>query len=617
LRSVASSWRAEHSRPTNLIQLLDEQARRVPTHPALSWLSRDGRETLSWAEYRDQVWVVAAGFLDMGVKPGETVAILAPNVVEHYVADLAAVLCGAATVSLYPTLGDEQLAGILSDADPAVVISADATTTERISRALPNHSVARVVGLHGAGDGSAGSCVSWADLLTGGSANLTLNHKELNARLANSGGDDVSTYVYTSGTTGMPKGVILTHDNLLFEMDAFDRMGLFVGGYRVISYLPLAHIAERLWSLYFPLMTGGDVLLCPDQSQLLTYLKLQRPTYFMGVPRVWEKLRDAATMILSAEPYASRSSEVAADREALTRAWSATQHGSLAPELHVLALKAREGVLHDLRRDLGLDSTVNPVSGAAALPEDLRDFWRSVGVDLVQAYGLSETAGVAVWERNAGGSRASAGFALPGCEIAIAQDGEILVRSPGNTPGYRNISREESGLFVGDWLATGDIGYLDGAGRLHVTDRKKELIVNGAGKNISPTAIEDKIAGHGFINHVLAIGDGRRFITALLTIKEPALLSFAAELGVAGTPSELVAHPAVIEEAQKVVDAANERLSRPEQVKRFWLVSDQWSVDSGELTPTLKIRRRIVVARYSAVIDALYDRPSNEVTSAR
>jgi long-chain acyl-CoA synthetase len=606
-----------HSPPTNLIHLLDEQARRVPTHPALSWLSQGSRETLNWAEYRDQVWAVASGFLDMGVKPGETVAILAPNVVEHYVADLAAVLCGAATVSLYPTLGNEQLGHILADAEPALIISADSSTTERISRALPEGSAARIVRVHGDGNGSAGSHVSWADVLTGGSASLTTNHAELDLRLANSRGDDAATYVYTSGTTGMPKGVTLTHDNLLFEIDAFDRMGLFVGGYRVVSYLPMAHVAERLWSLYFPLKTGGDVLLCPDQSQLLTYLKLQRPSYFMGVPRIWEKLRDAARLILTAEPYASRSSEVAADREVPAQAWSLTQDGSLAPEHHVRALKAREGILHDLRRDLGLDWTVNPVSGAAALPEDLRDFWRSVGVDLVQAYGLSETTGVAVWERSAGGSRGSAGFALPGCEIAIPVDGEILFRSPGNTPGYRNVSREESGLFVGDWLATGDVGYLDEAGRLHVTDRKKELIVNGAGKNISPTAIEDKIAGHGFINHVVAIGDDRHFITALLTVNEPALLSFAAQHGIPGTASELVAHSVVLEEAQKVVDAANERLSRPEQVKRFRLVSDQWSVDSGELTPTLKLRRRVVLARYTALVDALYDQPRSDVASAR
>lgn len=604
----------DNSAPSHLIHLLDDQAERIPDHPALSWISQDGRETLTWAEYRQQVWCAASGFLDMGVQPGETVAILASNIVEHYVADLATILCGAATVSLYPTLVNEQLAHILADAQPVVVVTADPTAADCISRALPKDSAARIVCVQGEGQGSADS---WVDVITRGSASLPANHGQLSARLANSRGDDVATYVYTSGTTGMPKGVILTHANLLFEMEAFDRMGFFIGGYRVISYLPLAHIAERLWSLYFPLKTGGNVLLCPDHGQLLTSLRLQRPSYFMGVPRVWEKLRDAAKTILSTEPYIGRSAEVAADREVLAQAWSLTQDGTLAAEHRVRALQAREGILHDLRRDLGLDKTVNPSSGAAALPEDLRDFWSSLGVDISQAWGLSETTGVAVWERIGGGSRGSAGFALPGCEIAIAEDGEILVRSPGNTPGYRNTNRAESGLFIGDWLATGDIGYLDEAGRLHVTGRKKEMIVNGAGKNISPAAIEDKISGHGFINQVVAIGDGRPFITGLMTVDEPALMSFANARGLAGTVAELVIHPAVLQEAQKVVDSANERLSRPEQVKRFRLVTDQWSVDSGDLTPTFKLRRRVVLARYSAVVDSLYDQPKSSALPAR
>jgi long-chain acyl-CoA synthetase len=607
----------EVSEPSHVAQLLDRQAERTPHHPVLSWLTDDGMQTLTWAEYRHQVRSVASSFLEMGVRRGEIVAILAPNIVEHYVADLAAVLCGGATVSLYPTLVDEQLAYILADAQPVVVVTVDAATADRIRNALPDGSSTHIVCVLGAVEGSDSSHVSWTDVLARGSARLDTNDAELSSRLDSARAGDVATYVYTSGTTGMPKGVTLTHANLLFEMDAFDRMGFFVGGYRVISYLPLAHIAERLWSLYFPLKTGGNVLLCPDQSQLVKYLKLQRPSFFMGVPRVWEKLRDAATMMLAAEPYLSRSDEVAADRAVLAEAWSLMQEGRLAPEHQVRALKAREGVLRDLRRDLGLDWTVNPASGAAALPEDLRDFWCSLGVHLTQAYGLSETTGVAVWERIGGGSRGSAGFPVPGCEVAIAEDGEILVRSPGTTPGYRNVDREESGLFLDDWLATGDIGHLDGAGRLHVTDRKKELIVNGSGKNMSPTAIEDKISGQGFINQVVAVGDGRPYVTGLMTVNEPALMSFAHGRGIEGTVPELIRHPAVLQEAQRLVGLANTRLSQPEQIKRFGLVSDQWSVESGDLTPTLKLRRRAVLARYTEVVDALYEQAKDEASSAR
>ncbi|MFI5623067.1 AMP-dependent synthetase/ligase [Nocardioides sp. NPDC051685] len=597
----------ESSKPSNVVHLLDQQAQHTPDHPVLSWLVEDSLHTLTWAEYRQQVWDVASRFLEMGVQRGETVAILAPNIAEHYVADLAAVLCGAATVSLYPTLSEEQLGHIVGDARPVVVVAADTVAADRVRRALPDDLSARFVCVRGPHEESDSAYVSWAKVREDGAARLGANEEELNRRLAGSSGDDVATYVYTSGTTGMPKGVIVTHANLRFEIDAFDQMGYFIGGYRVISYLPLAHIAERLWSLYFPLRTGGHVLLCPDQSQLLTYLRIQRPSYFMGVPRVWEKLRAAALTMLSAEPYADRAAEVAVDREVLAEAWPLMQRGGLAPDQHVRVLKAREGVLADLRRDLGLDWTVNAACGAAALSEDLRDFWRSIGVDLTQAYGLSETTGVAVWERIGGASRGSVGYAIPGAEIAIAEDGEILVRSPGNTPGYRNMSTEESGLFVDGWLATGDVGHLDESGRLHVTDRKKELIVNGAGKNISPTAIEEKIAGRSFINQVVAVGDGRRYVTGLMTVSEPALLSFADERGLEGDVSELIGHPAVLDEAQRIVDLANERLSRPERIKRFRLVADQWSVDSGDLTPTLKLRRRAVLNRYAGVIDNLYE----------
>lgn len=602
----------ETSTPTHVVHLLEQQATQIPDHPALSWVTDDRRHTLTWADYRHQVWAVASRFMEMGVQRGETVAILAPNIVEHYVADLAAVLCGAATVSLYPTLVAEQLTHILADARPALVVAADTAIADRISGSLPEDSKAQFVCVDSSGEGSTIAHTTWAAVLAEGTAELDANEAELRRRLAGSSVDDVATYVYTSGTTGMPKGVILTHANLLFEIDAFNQMGFFVGGYRVISYLPLAHIAERLWSLYFPLKTGGNVLLCPDQSQLVKYLRMQRPSYFMGVPRVWEKLRDAAMMMLSSQAYADRAAEVAAARGVLADHWSLVQDGNVSTHQQVQALKAREGVLGDLRRDLGLDWTINPACGAAALPEDLRDFWRSIGIDLTQAYGMSETTGVAVWERIGGGSRGSVGYAVPGSEIAIAADGEILVRSPGNTPGYRNVDPATSGLYVDGWLATGDIGHLDEEGRLHVTDRKKELIVNGSGKNISPTAIEDKIAGHGIIEQVVAVGDGRPYVTGLMTANEPAVLAFAKEHGIDGDIDELVSHPAVLKEAQRTVDEANERLSRPEQIKRFHLIGDRWSVDSGDLTPTFKLRRQAVLARYSAVVDSLYEQPRTD-----
>ncbi|WP_406432089.1 long-chain fatty acid--CoA ligase [Streptomyces sp. NBC_00631] len=596
----------------HVLHLMERQVERVPTHAALSWESPQGLQTLTWSDYRQRVWDAASGLLDLGVAPGDTVAILAPNVADHYVADLAALLCGAATVSLYPTLVEEQLAYILGDARPTVVITVDASAADRIEQALPADVDAHIVCLEGA----EAARVSWAAVLHYGAERRTVNEAELSARLAASGGSDTAVYVYTSGTTGMPKGVVLTHANLLAQIGAFDRMGFFLGGYRTISYLPLAHIAERLWSLYFPLANGGNVLLCPDQSQLAACMKRQHPTFFMGVPRIWEKLRDTVHQLLAGPDYAPRAAEVAADREILMDAWTRRQDGLMPADERVRAMRAREGVLSEIRRDLGLDWTINPGSGAAALSDDLRDFWASFGIELINGYGLSETTGVAVWERVGGSTRGSSGFAIPGYEVLIAEDGEILLRGPGNTPGYRNVDRAESQLFVGDWLATGDIGYLDAAGRLFVTDRKKEIIVNASGKNISPTAIEEKMAGNGLVNQAVAIGDNRPYIVGLLTINEPALQAFARARGIEGPVSTLIEHPDVIDAVQRVVDAGNARLSRPEQIKSFRVLAEQWSVDSGELTPTLKLRRRAIVARHADLIDSLYAQPAGKALAA-
>ena len=593
---------------THLLHLLERQVERVSTHAALSWESPEGLQTLSWAQYRQRVWDAASGMLEIGLAPGDTVAILAPNVAEHYVADLAASLCGAATVSLYPTLVKEQLAHILSDARPAVVVTADASTADRIEQALPVDVDSRILSFEEAD----GTRTSWARLLEVGAARLPDNEERLRARLGAGGGANAAVYVYTSGTTGTPKGVVLTHDNLLAQIDAFDRMGFFVGGYRTISYLPLAHIAERLWSLYFPLANGGNVLLCPDQSQLSNCLRRQHPTFFMGVPRIWEKLRDTVHQMLASPDYASRADEIADARAILANAWTRRQDGSFPDAEKVRAMRAREGVLSEIRRALGLDWTINPGSGAAALSDDLRDFWASFGIDLINGYGLSETTGVAVWERVGGSTRGSSGFAIPGYEVAIAEDGEILLRGPGNTPGYRNLDRHESGLFVGEWLATGDIGHLDSAGRLFVTDRKKEIIVNASGKNLSPTAIEEKMVGSGLVNQVVAIGDGRPYVVGLLTVDESALQVFARERGLEGSTSSLVEHPAVLEAVQEVVDAGNARLSRPEQIKRFRILAEQWSVESGELTPTFKVRRRLIVARNADLVETLYQQSAED-----
>ena len=592
----------------NLSDLLDRNATDRPNHPALSWFERDVLRTLSWADYRAKVRLIAEAYLDLGLGPDDSVAILAPNIPEHFIADLAALRIGAATVSLYPTLAADQLAYVLGDAAPKVIVVADVAGHDRVAAALGGDASATVVVIDAGSAALPPGAKSWIDLIDRAKATSEKPDSRWSERGFEPDSGRVATYVYTSGTTGKPKGVILTHDNVLYQLDAWERVGLFQASYEVVSYLPLSHIAERLWSLYFPLQSGGHVMCCPESSELARHLSAHRPSFFMGVPRVWQKLREGTRNLLGSPRYRVRADELKAAMEVAKEVWTANQDDrTVSPELARRAMDAREGILFDVRKDLGLDRTVTSASGAAPLSHDVKEFFGSLGIDICQAYGLSETTGLATWERVGWGSRDSSGFALPGSEVRIADDGEIMLRSPGLTPGYRNMPDATEALFVDGWLASGDIGRLDDAGRLFVTDRKKELIVTSSGKNVAPTSVESLLVGRDIIDQVVVVGDRRPYLTALMTASPTNLLRFAKDHGLLEKEvSSLVRHPLVLAHAQNLVDRANESLSRPERIKRFELLADQWSYQTGELTPSMKLRRRAITTKYANTVDGFY-----------
>ena len=593
----------------SICALLERQARLRPQAPAVSEL-RDGElHTMTWANYHQCVIDAASAFLDLGLQARETVAILAGNRIEHLVADLATAHCGAVSVTLYPTLSAEQLAHVASDAEPRIIVVDGPASLARIAEipwVAQNRPVLVALDVHG--EPTHGE-LHWQELTAAGAGRREQQDATLRTRLAAIRADDPVTYVYTSGTTGPSKGVVLTHGNMRWMAAAFARAGLTDCEYRAISYLPLAHVAERLWSVYLLLQTGGHVLCCPAPDRLTEYLRVFRPSFFMAVPRVWEKLRQGTERLLASPTFSARGDELARDRDTLLREWVLRQDDAPVPAaLRILATQAREGVLRDVRAELGLDRTLVPASGAAPIGDDVLDFFASLGVGIIQGYGLTETGGVAACDRLGTASRGSVGLPLPGAEIHIADDGEILVRSPGNTPGYRNRPDADAELFAtGGWLRTGDIGRIDEAGRLHITDRKKDIIITAAGKNVAPTAIEARVAGQSFVDQILTFGDARPYVVALLTATPENLLEFARNQGISGAdPHELVRHPAVLAQAQRVVDEANSHLSRPEQIKRFRLLATTWTVESGELTPTFKLRRAVIHHRHADDLAALY-----------
>ena len=422
--------------------------------------------------------------------------------------------------------------------------------------------------------------------------------------------DDPLALLYTSGTTGNPKGVLLTHHNVAYELACAQGMGLIPDRARWVSYLPLAHIAERMFSIYLPIHTGTHVHFCPDPTQLVRVVGKVRPNGFFGVPRVWEKIRAGIEALFTLEQDQAKRAAVAKAMDTGRRYVEACQYGhTMPPGLEDEFAAVDAAVLAPIRGLLGLGEAEVVSSAAAPLPPEVAAFFSGLGMKILDIYGMTETTGAFTTNTPEAFKLGTVGRPYPGMEVRIAADGEILVRGPLTTPGYLNRPDLTADLIDADgWLHTGDIGRLDEDGFLSVVDRKKELIITAGGENIAPAAIESLLVAHPLVGQALAYGDRRKYVVALLTLDGEVAPAWAKARGVdAGSLAGLAADPVVLAEVGAAVSAANERLARVQQVKQWRLLPVEWTAETEELTPTLKLRRRIVHAKYADVLDTLYD----------
>jgi long-subunit acyl-CoA synthetase (AMP-forming) len=503
--------------------------------PAL--LHADQTVALTWREYGEQARSVASGLSALGVRPGDTVGLLLTNRPEFHVADAAALLLGATPFSMYNTSAPEQFEHLLTDAGCSVVVT-ETVLAERLMTAVQR--VERVDAVILVDDGDA-----WPKLLT---------RDELDAAAPGAGGEDLATLIYTSGTTGPPKGVELTHRNVLTL--ASELVGLLGAEpeHRAISYLPMAHIAERVSTHYLPMVIGLSVVCTPDHTLVPQLLPQVRPQIFFSPPRVWEKLQ-------------------------------ATVGASVAAGVSA----------EDVRRGLGFDRLEAALTGAAPCPRGVVEFFASIGIALREIYGLSETTGVVSLASTDDVRIGTVGPPLPSSEVRLTDDGELLVRGPLVMAGYRNRPDATAKAIDADgWLHTGDVARFDDAGHLMIVDRKKELIINAAGKNMSPANIEARLKESSpLVGQACVIGDARPYNVALIVLDPVVSARFADD-------------DARRAEVQAGVERANARLSRVEQIKRFAILAGDWVPDSDELTPTMKLKRRPIAEKYAAEIDALY-----------
>ncbi len=560
-----------------------------------------GGVEITWREYAERVRRLAGGLAAVGIAHGETVAIMLANCPEAVIIDTASMHLGAVPFSIYNTSSAEQAEYLFAHAECRVVVT-EVQFVELVlgvAERLPGLEHVFLI------DGEATGARPLADLEDGGLDDFDFDSAWRDVR-----GDDIATLIYTSGTTGPPKAVELTHENLLWDVRLLDQMFPAEAAGRVISYLPMAHLADRGTAHYGSLVSGASVTFVRELPQVMAAVADARPTVWGAVPRVWEKLKAALEAGFAAEPDEQRRAAVARSLEQALALVRAEQAGEpVAAELRAACAQADAEIFSKLRVQLGLDQVRYLASGAAPIAPEVLEFFTALGLPICELWGMTETSLIATINPLDAIRIGTVGLPLPGVELSLADDGELLVRGPTIMRGYRkDPERTAEAIDAEGWLHTGDIAEIDGDGYVRIVDRKKELIINSAGKNMSPANIENKIkAGCALIGSAIAIGDRRPYNTALIVLDPLAVASFAAAHGLtAASPSELIAEPSIQAEIQAGIERANASLSRVEQIKRHTLLSEEWQPGGEELTPTMKLRRKPIAAKYAAAIDAMY-----------
>jgi long-chain acyl-CoA synthetase len=599
-------------------------AQHAADRPALSWKDGSGTwRTHTWARYRDLAAEAALGFRALGVEAHDFVAIMARNRPEHVIADMGVVHANATPVSIYNTLAPEQIAYIAGHCEAKVAVVEGRELMERwekIKADLP--ALERVVLIEDAEQFADYDWVlSWDDLLAKGREALAAEggREEFERLWRETTPDDPATLVYTSGTTGPPKGVIITHRNAVWTCASLDRTGAYPTGLRAISYLPLAHSLERLATHYLSIYKAAHVYFCPEVLQVFEYCPEVRPQAFAGVPRLWEKLESGIMAKVREEPNERRRKIALQALETGRKAASLEQSGQKVPP----GLKAKRAlfdrlVFSKIRTQIGLDECRLAVSGAAPISRATLEFFFGIGIPIAEGYGMTECSAPSNINREGAIKLGTVGPALPGCEVKLAEDGEVLIRGGNVSPGYYKDDEKTAETFDADgWLHTGDIGEIDAEGFLKIVDRKKELIITAGGKNISPANLEALLKRHPLVGQACVIGDGRKYVAALIVLDAEEAEAWAKQNGLAfGGVAGFAREPRVVQEVQAAVDDANQHVSQVESVKRFTILPTEWTVDSEELTPTLKLKRRVIHEKYAAEIDELYASSGRSDTTA-
>ncbi len=583
-------------RPATMCEAFQRTASIDPD--AIALRTPGGTQTLTWREYAAQVRRVAAGLAGLGVRRGDTVSLMMANRIEFYPLEVGAQHVGATSFSVYNTLPAEQLTYLFDNAGTKVAICEEQYVDRIRASGAPIEHIVCI-------DGSPAGTLSVDDLYAAAQKDFDF---ESTWRAVQP--DDIVTLIYTSGTTGNPKGVEMTHTNLLFEGYALESVLGIQFGDRVTSFLPSAHIADRMTGLYAQEMFGTQVTVVSDGRAIATALPDVRPTVWGAVPRVWEKLKAGIEFMVCHETdQAMRQAMQWALSVAAERADAVLAGESMPDDVAAEWAKADELVLSKLRERLGFGELRWAISGAAPIPKETLAFFAGIGIPIAEVRGMSELSCAATASHPRDARLGTVGKLLPGLEGKIADDGEYLVRGPLVMKGYRKEPAKTAEAIDADgWLHTGDIFDVDAHGYLRVVDRKKELIINAAGKNMSPANIENTVlAACPMVGVMIAIGDGRPYNAALMVFDADSVGPYAAQHGLSdASPAALAANPEVIARIAAGVAEGNAKLSRVEQIKRFRVLPTLWEPGGDEITLTMKLKRKPIMTKYAGEIEELY-----------
>jgi long-chain acyl-CoA synthetase len=605
---TTSSADALAQRPPSVGTMFLDRVAATPDREAYRRPVGAGWESITWGETGERVRELTAGLLDLGVRPEERVAVIASTRVDWVLADFAVLCAGAATTTVYPTSNPEDVAYILADSGAVVAFAEDDTQVAKLRDhrdALP--ALRTVVTFDGTADGD--WVIGLDDLAARGHKRLADDPDLVRRTVAAIRPDQLATLIYTSGTTGRPKGVRLSQDCWVYEGVAVDSEGLLTSDDVQYLWLPLSHAFGKVL-LAAQLASGSSAAVDGRVDRIIDNLAVVSPTFMAAAPRIFEKVH-GRVVTMAADEGGLRLKifhwAIGVGREVRRVERAGGTPGAVLRAKHALADRL---VFTRLRARFG-GRLRFLVSGSAALSQDVAEFFHAAGILILEGYGLTETSAGTFVNRPDHYKLGTVGLAFPGTEVQVAEDGEVLLRGPGVMMGYHGLPEQTAEALTDDgWLRTGDIGELDGDGFLRITDRKKDLIKTSGGKYVAPQAVEVLFKGAcPLASQILVHGDGRSYCTALVTLDEDALTQWAGHRQVAGSYAELTRHPDVRAEVAAAVEAVNARLNRWETLKTFRILGRDLTVEEGELTPSLKVRRKVVEQRYAAVIAEMYPTP--------